>query len=180
MTPALTTARLTLRPRVADDADALFATMADAQVMRWWSRAPFATVDDLRDYFADGHSDWRAWAVTRTGDDRAIGFVSAGRRREGVIEIGYLFARETWGGGIAREAVPAVIAHLFATGTRRIFADTDPDNIPSIGLLERLGFTFEGRLRAEWETHIGVRDTLIYGLLVDDASAGPPPDRHSG
>ena len=42
------------------------------------------------------------------------------------------------------------------------------DNAPSIGLVERLGFALEGRLRAEWETHIGVRDTLIYGLLRDE------------
>lgn len=40
--------------------------------------------------------------------------------------------------------------------------------MPSIRLVERLSFRLEGRLRAEWETHIGVRDTLIYGLLKDE------------
>ena len=50
-------------------------------------------------------------------------------------------------------------------GLRRIFADTDPENSGSIGLLGRLGFQQEGYLRAEWETHMGVRDTLIFGLL---------------
>ena len=172
MIAAPATARLTLRPRVADDADALFATMADADVMRWWSRAPFASVEDVRDYFA---GDRRAWAVTRTGDDTAIGFVSVGRRREGVCEIGYLFARETWGQGIAREAVSAVIAQLFAAGERRLFADTDPDNAASIRLLQRLGFTLEGRLRGEWQTHIGVRDSLIFGLLAGDGRLLDPP-----
>lgn len=165
MTDTLATARLTLRPRIADDAEALFATMADAGVMHWWSRAPFATLDELRAYFAEERVNRRAWAVTLTGDDRATGFVTAGERRAGVSEIGYLFARESWGSGIAHEAVSAVIALLFAEGERRLFADTDPDNAASIGLLERLGFTLEGRLRAEWETHIGVRDSLIYGLV---------------
>ena len=51
---------------------------------------------------------------------------------------------------------------------RRIFADTDPDNLGSIALLERLGFQYEGRLRGEWETHMGVRDSLIFGLLRDE------------
>ena len=83
-------------------------------------------------------------------------------------EIGYLFARETWGQGVAWEALTALLRHLFAEGQRRVFADIDPDNAPSIGLVERLGFVLEGRLRAEWETHIGVRDTLIYGLLRDE------------
>ena len=76
-----------------------------------------------------------------------------------------MLAREHWGGGIAREAVSAVIDQIFAEGQRRVFADTDPDNAPSRGLLERLGFKLEGYLRAEWETHLGVRDTTLYGLL---------------
>lgn len=174
MSDTLATARLTLRPRTSDDAVALFATMADADVMRWWSRAPFGSVEDLRDHFADASPDRRDWAVARTGDDRAIGFVGTHRRRAGVSEIGYLFAREAWGSGIAREAVSAVIAHLFAGGERRLFADTDPDNAGSIHLLERLGFVLEGRLRAEWETHIGVRDTLLYGLLQDEWNPSSP------
>ena len=130
MTPTLHSTRLTLRPRVAEDAEALFPTMADAEAMRWWSYPPFTQVEDLRAHFAEAHPDWRGWAVTWRDDDRAIGFVAAGQRR--------------------------------------VFADIDPDNAPSIRLVERLGFTIEGRLRAEWETHIGVRDTLIYGLLRDE------------
>ena len=53
-------------------------------------------------------------------------------------------------------------------GARRITADIDPDNQASIRVFERLGFTLEARLRGEWEMHIGVRDSLIYGLLRDD------------
>ena len=56
----------------------------------------------------------------------------------------------------------------FGAGQRRVFADTDPDNRGSIALLERLGFRLEGRLRGEWHTHIGVRDSLIYGLLAEE------------
>jgi [ribosomal protein S5]-alanine N-acetyltransferase len=168
VTPTLHTARLTLRPRVADDAEALFPTMADAQAMRWWSYPPFTQVEDLRAHFGEAHPDWRAWAATWRGEDRAIGFLAAGQRRTGVSEIGYLFDRATWGRGVAREALGALLDQLFAEGQRRVFADIDPDNAPSIGLVERLGFVLEGRLRAEWETHIGVRDTLIYGLLRDE------------
>ncbi|MNC99893.1 hypothetical protein D3C83_183340 [compost metagenome] len=53
-------------------------------------------------------------------------------------------------------------------GARRIVADIDPDNRTSIRTFERLGFKLEGRLRSEWEMHIGIRDSLIYGLLRDD------------
>ena len=53
-------------------------------------------------------------------------------------------------------------------GARRIFADIDPENTASIRVFEKLGFLREGVLRAEWETHIGVRDSLIMGLTAFD------------
>jgi ribosomal-protein-alanine N-acetyltransferase len=163
--------RLKLRPRQGSDAEALFATMADMQAMRWWSRGPFVSVEELRGYFAPNvASGWRSWAIVRTGEDHAIGFVSAGRKREGVSEIGYLLARDARGQGYARDAVALLIDNLFAKGERRVFADTDPDNRASIALLTALGFILEGQLRAEWQTHIGIRDSLIYGLLAEEWS----------
>lgn len=168
--PVLETARLQLRERTADDAEALFATMSDPETMTYWSHPPFETVAALRARFAEQTGEWRSWAITRSGYDTAIGFVAAGEKRQGnVSEIGYLLARPHWGAGIAREAIAGLIDHLFvAEGQRRVFADTDPDNAPSNALLQSLGFTLEGRLRAEWETHIGVRDTFLWGLLATE------------
>lgn len=53
-------------------------------------------------------------------------------------------------------------------GPWRIFADVDPDNLASIRTFEQLGFRHEGVLRGNWETHIGVRDSVILGLLRSD------------
>jgi [ribosomal protein S5]-alanine N-acetyltransferase len=171
-TPFLTTGRLVLRPRRVDDADALFPAYADVEAMRYWSGPPHADVEQTRAEFAREGGGWRAWAITLQGNDTAVGFVAAGEKRQGkVSELGYMLARKHWGGGVAREAVSAVIDRLFAEGQRRIFADTDPDNAASRALLERLGFRLEGILRAEWETHIGVRDTALYGLLAAEWSA---------
>lgn len=170
-TPVLTTKRLRLRARTTRDADALFPSYADPVLMHWWSHAPHESVEQTRHDFSKTAGEWRCWAITfKGGDDTAIGFVAAGERRQGnVTEIGYMLAREHWGAGIAREAVSRVIDHLFRTeGQRRVFADTDPENLPSRALLERLGFKLEGLLRAEWETHIGVRDTTLYGLLREE------------
>jgi RimJ/RimL family protein N-acetyltransferase len=176
VTPILETKRLRLRPLRVEDAEALHPTLADAGLMTWWSSAPHSSVEETRAYFAariDRDPTWRCWAVTLADDDRAIGWVAAGEKRQGgVTEIGYLLAREHWGKGIAREAVSAVIDRLFAEGQRRVFADTDPDNAPSLALLERLGFQREGLLRGEWETHIGVRDSVILGLMKDEWRAG--------
>ncbi|MCX8474991.1 MAG: GNAT family protein [Sphingomonas sp.] len=167
--PVLETARLRLRPRSPDDAEALHPAFADHELMRWWSSGPHDSIEQTRADLAKEAPEWRTWAITLKGDDLAIGFVAAGEKRQGnVSEIGYMLARPHWGAGIAAEAVSCVIDRIFAEGQRRVFADTDPDNAASRGLLEKLGFKLEGVLRAEWETHIGVRDTTLYGLLRED------------
>ncbi|HTG38116.1 MAG TPA: GNAT family protein [Sphingomonas sp.] len=171
-TPVLRTARLVLRPRVVEDADALFPAFADVDAMRYWSGPPHIDLAETRRVLAQRDPAWRCWAITRAGGDAAIGFVAVGEKRQGnVSELAYLLARAHWGTGIAGEAVSAVIDRLFEEGQRRVFADVDPDHVASRRLLEKLGFTLEGILRAEWETHIGVRDTALYGLLASDGSA---------
>lgn len=171
-TPVLETERLRLRPRRIEDADALHAAHADPELMHFWSSGPHGSVEETRTYFARAAPEWRCWSITRRGDDTAIGYVAAGEKRQGnVTELGYMLAPEHWGGGIAVEAVSRVIDRIFAEGQRRVFADTDPENRRSRALLERLGFTLEGILRAEWETHIGVRDTALYGMLRDEWEA---------
>ncbi len=169
--PVLETARLRLRGIVPDDAEAMFPALSDAPLMRWWSSAPHRDVAETRAYltYTPDLDGMRSWAITLGEAAPAIGWVTAIRRRPGVNEIGYILARDHWGSGIAHEAVARVIDLLFHDeGQRRVFADVDPDNVASRGLLERLGFKVEGHLRAEWETHIGVRDTIIYGLLRDE------------
>jgi [ribosomal protein S5]-alanine N-acetyltransferase len=162
----LEAARLRLRPRTADDAEALHSGFTDPELMQYWSDAPHTSIEQTRASLDQPRGSWRCWAMTLKGDDTAIGFVAAGEKRQGnVTELGYLLLREHWGSGLAAEAVSCVIDRIFAEGQRRVFADTDPDNLASRGLLERLGFRLEGVLRGEWETHIGVRDTTLYGLL---------------
>lgn len=168
--PTLTTNRLVLRALRQDDAEALHAVFSDAETVRWWSSGPHTSLAQTRDYVAQNATsdDWPTWAITQ-GDDRAIGWIVLGRRRPGVSEIGYILHRDHHRRGLTREAMDAVIDYAFGVlKTRRLFADTDPDNAGSIALLKSLGFTLEGRLRAEWETHIGIRDSLIWGLLADE------------
>jgi [ribosomal protein S5]-alanine N-acetyltransferase len=168
--PTFDTPRLHLRERTAEDADALFPSFADSGLMTYWSHGPHTSVEETRARFAEPFDGWRAWAITLAGDDPAIGFVAVGEKRQpNVSEIGYMVAREHWGCGIGREAVEAVLDQLFRVeGQRRVFADTDPDNVASNALLKAIGFTLEGRLRDEWETHIGVRDTNLWGLLASE------------
>lgn len=170
--PVIESARLRMRPLSVDDAEALHLIYADEEAMRWWSHPPHSSLDETRAALAKRIDDpaWRAWAITLTADDTAIGSLGAHEKRQGrVVEIGYALARSHWGRGYAREAVSRLIDLLLREeGHRRVFADTDPENAASNRLLESLGFVREGHLRGEWETHIGVRDSFIWGLLAEE------------
>ena len=177
--PIIETERLVLRPLRQDDADALHPMYSDVEANTYGSRPASTSIEESRDRVAKALADtaWRAWAITLKGDDTplgtaVIGTVASYEKRQGkVTEIGYILSRQYWGKGYVTEAVAALIDQLFAEGQRRVFADTDPDNAPSIAVLKRLGFTLEATLRAEWETHLGVRDSLIWGMLGDEWAA---------
>ncbi|HEX4694420.1 GNAT family protein [Sphingomonas sp.] len=179
--PPLETERLILRAMRQEDADALHPMYSDAEANIYGSRAATTTIEESHERVAKALADtaWRAWAITLKGDDTAIGTTAIGtvasyEKRQGkVTEIGYILSRPYWGRGIATEAVAALIDQLFAEGQRRVIADTDPDNVASIAVLKRLGFTLEATLRAEWETHLGIRDSLIWGLLEGEWRSRP-------
>lgn len=66
-------------------------------------------------------------------------------------------ASEAQGNGFAQEACTGLIGQLFFESQRWVFADCHPDNLRSVALLERLGFTLDDRLGGKWHTHIGIR-----------------------
>ena len=183
-TPTLKTARFVLRELTRADSPALFPAFSDPELMRWWSRAPFASQAELEDWLAPatGWEAGRSWAIADSIDGPAIGRIVAIVRGDAVCEVGYLIVAARQGQGTAREALSAVIDHLFRVDDqRRIMADVDPENRASNRLLEALGFSLEGRLREHWTTHLGRRDSFIWGMLKSEwqnraALVTNPPD----
>lgn len=168
----LTTERLQLRPLRIDDAMALHAGLSDPEHMRYWGRPPSASIEDslaqIRRNVGNQDAQSVAIALAEAPDD-ALGWVVLIDRKPGVVEVGYFLRPDAKGRGLAREAVRAVVEHALGRGgNRRVYADTDPDNAGSIALLRALGFREEARLRGQWDTHIGVRDSLIFGRLATD------------
>jgi [ribosomal protein S5]-alanine N-acetyltransferase len=166
--PNIQTPRLNLRQLQQSDAHALHVALSDDDVMTWWSSPAHRSLQETEAYVAKNaqlSDGWICWAIT-AGNDEALGWVVLIQKRDGVWEIGYILRQSAWKTGYGKEAVSAVLHYAFATmGIRRIFADADPDNAASIKLLSSLGFVHEGHLRAEWQTHLGERDSLIFGLL---------------
>lgn len=84
----------------------------------------------------------------------------------GYAEIGYMLAEEYQGRGLGTRAVALLVGKLFEeTDLHRLFAMISPENVASLRLIERLGFTHEGRMREHYLIQGRRVDEMIYGLL---------------
>ncbi len=166
--PTLTTNRFIMRPLREADTAALFPTFADEQQNLYMSRAHFTSEAELWGWLADPDWNGRTW-IAEDSEGAVLGrFVAMPAHEDGVQEIGYVTVKHRQGEGIARACSEALVKHLLHEGARKLIAEVDVDNEPSIRLLERLGFTREAHLREHETTHIGLRDLYLYGLLARD------------
>ncbi|MDZ4776403.1 MAG: GNAT family N-acetyltransferase [Alphaproteobacteria bacterium] len=166
-TPTFRGARGVYRPLVVEDGTALFVAHGDPVVHHFWSSPAHASLEESVAYTADtlAVEDSHHWAITEAGGE-ALGRVSLFIRREGVGEIGVILCSDAQGKGLTSEALRFVVAHAFeALDLHRIEVDIDPDNIASLRLFERSGFVREALLRANWKTHIGIRDSVIMAIF---------------
>ena len=154
--PLLETERLILRHNRKEDFGDHFAIVTDPEVMHHFSGPPLSREDGWR-RFSAGAGSWSLmgfgnWVVLRKADQKLIGTVglfNAWRALEPEFgedpEIGWIFAKEVHGQGMAGEACRAALAwadeNLQPTPVWAIIA---PSNLPSFRLAERLGFQRRG------------------------------------
>jgi len=173
-----------LRPYRADDLGALVAIADDREVTRWmtagfphpYTRADgerwlaIAMLDDPPNHFAieaDG-----AFAG-------AIGILPQRGEHEGSAIFGYWLGRRYWGRGIATDAARTMADHAFRSrGLRRLEASVFGPNAASARVLEKAGFTLEGRMRESYLERDGTpTDALIYARLATDPEQDNAPVR---
>ncbi len=80
------------------------------------------------------------------------------------------------GAGIGRQCVVWLTGHLFEThpALRRVEAHTRSDNVAMQTVLDRCGYTREGRFREAWPTADGEwLDGLAYGILRREWTSTP-------
>src|ERR1041385_6722312 len=84
-------------------------------------------------------------------------------------EIGYWLGEEVWGRGITTAAVIAVTDHAFANHDLcRLYAHVFAWNPASARVLEKAGYTFEGRLRKSVTKEGQTIDQLIYAMIREE------------
>jgi RimJ/RimL family protein N-acetyltransferase len=89
-------------------------------------------------------------------------------------EAYYWLGTPARGRGVATRALGRVCRWAFhVAGVARVRLFTEPDNVPSCRVAERVGFVREGQLRRAAVDKEGRRgDLLLYGLLPEELTAG--------
>jgi RimJ/RimL family protein N-acetyltransferase len=149
--PVLETERLVLREFVEADLDAHWAMLSDPVVMKHFGGALFGREESFRRLLG-GIGLWKVQGVgllaaERKSDGKLVGHVGLFDYHremepsiEGVPELGYIFAAEVHGQGLAREACDALLAWADdALDANETVAIISIGNDPSMKLAERLG-----------------------------------------
>jgi len=109
-------------------------------------------------------------AVTTAGEG-LVGFVRLGLNGVHAAKLGYAIAADHWRRGYALDAARTILDFGFRElKLHRISAAMGPDNAASIALVDRLGMSYEGRIRDHVYTNGQWRDSLLYSLLTHEWS----------
>jgi len=173
------TARLTLRPAVADDLAATWEYRRLPEVSRWLTRAP-ATLEEYREHFLDPDRLARTLVVEFQGQvigdlmlkvEDAWGQAEVADLVRGTqAELGWVLHPEHAGHGYATEAVRALIDLAFDDmGLRRVTAGCFAANEASWRLMERVGMRRETvSVRESLHRSGEWLDGMGYALLADE------------
>lgn len=156
---------------------AVVGLMNDPSVARWTLHIPSPySEQNARNYLRRARTGRRAgqslhFMIVRRSDGVLLGGAGLHRIEEESqrAEVGYWLGREHRGHGYASEAVSVLLRVGFGRlGIHRIEARVFPRNAPSIHVVRRCGFRYEGRLRDEVQKDGRWRATLLYSRLSTD------------
>lgn len=160
---------LVLRPWTEDDIDALVAACNDPEIAHWIPVIPQPYTEEDALSFVRGESAGvpeHSFAVAVRGRVvGALGMSLNSLKYKGTI--GYWVAAPARGQGSCTRALRALSRWAFAElALQRVDLITDPDNIASQRVAEKVGFQREGVLRAHLRHPDGrIRDSVIFSLL---------------
>lgn len=145
----LETERLYFREFRLDDAQKLIALNSNPNVVRYTGDGPVESLEKALEIiqnliFPQYPNKLGRWAVHLKNDDTFIGWCGLKYIAElDEIDLGYRFFEEHWGKGYATESGKTCLAYGFNNlAIKEIVARAAIENIKSIKVLEKLGFTF--------------------------------------
>jgi ribosomal-protein-alanine N-acetyltransferase len=173
--PVLSGTHVRLRQLRPSDAPSLFTMLTTEEVARFISPPP-STVDGFEQFITRSLAQQAlglhlCFAVTRPGDDTAVGLFQVRQLETGfaTAEWGFAIGSPFWGSGIFAEGAALVLDFVFGTiGVRRLEARAAVQNGRGNGALLKVGAVQEGILRKSFERNGRLHDQVLYSILVED------------
>jgi RimJ/RimL family protein N-acetyltransferase len=168
-----------LRPWNTRDAPIVADIVSEPSIPRWTFLPYDMTVEQAAGWIEDREAQRSsgsglALAIGVRGTGEVLGCVGlAGLHAELGPEAYYWLGAGARGRGVATRTLGRVCRWAFdVAGVSRVRLFTEPDNLPSCRVAERVGFVREGRLRRAAVDKQGRRgDLLLYGLLPEELRA---------
>jgi RimJ/RimL family protein N-acetyltransferase len=159
---------ITLRPWTLDDVPAIVAACNDAEIQKWIPVIPRPyTAEDARAFIQGEVPGIGTQQFAIVQDGRVVGSIGMGVNNSHTGHIGYWCAREARGRGVTTRALRLLCKHgLEDLRLERLELITDPDNLASRRVAEKVGFKCEGVLRSHLLHPDGRRrDSVMFSLL---------------
>jgi RimJ/RimL family protein N-acetyltransferase len=163
---------IVLRPWRMEDAPAVFAACQDPAISRWipWVPSPY-TRGDAEAYLQgciDSGDERHPFAIDDVRTGQLLGAIEMrldGQRVRG--HVGYWVAAPARGRGTGTRALRLLAIWGHETlELQRLELITDPENVASQRVAEKVGFVREGVLRSHLRHPDGrVRDSVMFSLL---------------
>lgn len=160
----LLTERLYLRELKPSDAKNLYDLNADPEVILYTGDKAFDSIYQahqfLEDYKVYNEYGYGRWAIINKSTTDFIGWCGFKYHQEGYVDLGFRIHKKYWNRGYATEASMACIEFGFdKLGFKEIVGRTSENNIASVKVLEKLGFTFWKKDECD-----GIEDARYYSL----------------
>ena len=149
------TERLILRPMTERDADFILELLNEPSFIRNIGDRKVRTLEGAKAYITNGpvasyaKNGFGLYLVQLRQSGESMGMCGLIQRNTlKDVDIGYAFLPKFWSKGYAFEAAQAMKQYAQdELGLKRLVAVVDPENLPSIRLLEKLGMRYERIVR---------------------------------
>ena len=135
------------------------------------------TIEKFTAYAARNESEANeCFVICRNEDERIVGAINLSqifRRSFQNAYLGYSLGVKYTGKGYMTEAVELVLRYAFKDlKLHRVEANVQPENLPSIAVLKRCGFTREGFSRKYLKIGGRWRDHERFAIIIEDWKTG--------
>lgn len=169
--PVIETERLIIRPMTVLDVPALKQWMPDSSIYTYWGKGPGKTEKHPELLFEKPERPTKSFhlGIAEKEGNIVIGdlwvyLIENDRMAQTAIRL----SKDKQGCGYGTEALTAMTRFCFEnTELQRLWTQVDVRNVASSKMLEKCGYTKEGRIRQGKMVNVWC-DYYIYGILASD------------